>query len=242
VKDFYEYDKFNGAHFKQVADISLHEASYYCKHENGWTPIGDVAYPFVGIKPTTSTSANIHTHTLFTNFVISFSPSYLKIIYITLFFRKSENIKLLSQYMSKVASVNQKTLDLLILLLGASGRISEEYETILATIDELGSLNGNEAQVLNYLLKVKKMVNEIHDSDTKMTQIIEDTKRAKESVNEALDKINQEVKESEKSRKIVESKCIKLQKQIKFNNLYIGICLLMIIVLSVFIGFKFYVF
>lgn len=49
VKDFYEYDKFNGAYFKQVADISLHDASYYCKHENGWTPIGDVAYPFVGI-------------------------------------------------------------------------------------------------------------------------------------------------------------------------------------------------
>ncbi|MBO5272536.1 MAG: hypothetical protein J6B30_06950 [Muribaculaceae bacterium] len=48
VKDFYEYDKFNGAYFKQVADISLHDASYYCKHENGWTPIGDVAYPFIG--------------------------------------------------------------------------------------------------------------------------------------------------------------------------------------------------
>lgn len=48
IKDFYEYDKFNGAYFKQVADISLHDASYYCKHENGWTPIGDVAYPFVG--------------------------------------------------------------------------------------------------------------------------------------------------------------------------------------------------
>ena len=48
VKDFYEYDKFHGAYFKQVADISLHDASYYCKHENGWTPIGDVTYPFVG--------------------------------------------------------------------------------------------------------------------------------------------------------------------------------------------------
>lgn len=48
VKDFYEYEKFNGAYFKQYADISLHDASYYCKHENGWTPIGDVAYPFVG--------------------------------------------------------------------------------------------------------------------------------------------------------------------------------------------------
>lgn len=48
VKDFYQYDKFNGAYFKQVADISLHDASYYCKHENGWTPIGDVSYPFNG--------------------------------------------------------------------------------------------------------------------------------------------------------------------------------------------------
>lgn len=48
VRDFYEYDKFNGAYFKQVADISLHDASYYCKHKNGWLPIGDSEYPFVG--------------------------------------------------------------------------------------------------------------------------------------------------------------------------------------------------
>ena len=48
IKDFYEYDKFNGAYFKQVANISLHDASYYCKHEEGWTPIGTVDYPFVG--------------------------------------------------------------------------------------------------------------------------------------------------------------------------------------------------
>lgn len=48
VKDFYEYDKFNGAYFKQVANISLHDASYYCKHEDGWIPIGSVDYPFVG--------------------------------------------------------------------------------------------------------------------------------------------------------------------------------------------------
>lgn len=48
VKDFYEYEKFNGAYFKQVADISLHDASYYCKHESGWIPIGNSEYPFVG--------------------------------------------------------------------------------------------------------------------------------------------------------------------------------------------------
>lgn len=48
VKDFYEYDKYHGAYFKQVANISLHDASYYCKHESGWIPIGNHVYPFVG--------------------------------------------------------------------------------------------------------------------------------------------------------------------------------------------------
>lgn len=48
IADFYEYEKFQGAYFKQVADISLHDASYYCKHESGWIPIGNSVYPFVG--------------------------------------------------------------------------------------------------------------------------------------------------------------------------------------------------
>lgn len=48
IADFYEYEKFQGAYFKQVADISLHDASYYCKHESGWIPIGNSVYPFIG--------------------------------------------------------------------------------------------------------------------------------------------------------------------------------------------------
>lgn len=49
IGDFYEYERFIGAYFKQVADISLKDASYYCKHESGWIPIGNHVYPFVGI-------------------------------------------------------------------------------------------------------------------------------------------------------------------------------------------------
>ena len=46
---FSTYDKYIGAYFKQVADISLHDASYYCDHTYGWTPIGnDPNYPFTG--------------------------------------------------------------------------------------------------------------------------------------------------------------------------------------------------
>ena len=159
-----------------------------------------------------------------------------------MFFRKSENIKLLSQYMSKMASVNQKTLDLLILLLGASGKISDDYETILTTIDELGDLNKGETEVLNYLLKIKKMVYEIRDNDLKLKQVIEDNTTTKEIVLRADEEIKKEVKESEKARKLIESKCNRLQKRIKLNNLYIGICLLLIIGLAVFVGMEFYVF
>ena len=158
-----------------------------------------------------------------------------------LFFRKSENIKLLSQYMSKMATVNQKTLDLLILLLGASGKISDDYEIIMNTIDELTELNNGEAEVLKYLVKVKQMVYEIRDNDTKLKQVMEDNAKTIEIVSHADEAFKQEIKESEKSRKTIISKCNKLQKRITLNNVYIGICLLIIIALAVFIGIKFYV-
>lgn len=159
-----------------------------------------------------------------------------------LFFRKSESIKILSEYMSKMAVVNQKTLDLLILLLGASGKISDEYETILNTIDELSELNNGEAEVLKYLLKVKNMVYEIKDNDSRLRQVMEDNAKTKEIVLHADEAFKKEIKENQKSRKTLESKCNKLQKRITLNNIYIGICLLIIIALTIFVGVKFYVF
>lgn len=159
-----------------------------------------------------------------------------------MFFKKSENIKLISQYVSKMATVNQKTLDLLILLLGASGKISDEYDTIINTIDELGKLNRGEAEVLNYLLKVKKMIYEIHDNETKLKQVMEDNAQTKEIVTHADEDFKKEIEESEKSRKLIESKCTRLQKRLMLNNMYIGICLLLIVALSIFVGVKFYVF
>ena len=158
-----------------------------------------------------------------------------------MFFRKSENIKLLSQYMSKVASVNQKTIDLIILLLGANGKISDEYENIIDTIEELGKLNNGEAEVLNYLVKVKRMINEIHDNDSRLKQVLEDNTKTREIVDHADESFKKEVEESEKSRKLVESKCNRLAKRIALNNLYITICLLLLIGLGIFIGVKFYV-
>lgn len=158
-----------------------------------------------------------------------------------MFFKKSENIKLISQYISKMAIVNQKTLDLLILLLGASGKISDEYDTIISTIDELGKLNNGEAEVLNYLVKIKKMIFEIHDNETKLKEVLEDNAKTKEVVLNADKEFKKEIEESLKTRKLIESKCNRLQKRVRMNNLYIGVCLLLIIAIIIFVGVKFYV-
>ena len=90
------------------------------------------------------------------------------------FWKKSENIRTISKHVNKVSEVQQKTLDLLVMFLGASGKMADDYDTILKTIDELGELNGGEQEVLNYLLKVKKMIKEIKNNDERLKQIIFD--------------------------------------------------------------------
>lgn len=158
-----------------------------------------------------------------------------------MFFKKSENIKLISQYVSKMATVNQKTLDLLILLLGASSKIGDDYNTIISTIDELGQLNKGEAEVLNYLVKIKKMIFEIHDNESRLKEVLDDNAKTKEFITHADEEFKKEIQESERTRKLLESKCTKLQNKVRLNNLYIGICLLLVVFLAIFVGIKFYV-
>ena len=70
---------------------------------------------------------------------------------------------------------------------------------------------------------------------------MEDNAKTIEIVSTADEGFKKEIKASQKSRRTIESKCNKLQKRITLNNIYIGICLLMIIALAIFVGIKFYV-
>ena len=81
------------------------------------------------------------------------------------FWKKGENIKTISKNVNKMSEVQQKTLDLLVMFLGASGKMADDYDTIMKTIDELGEVNGGEVEVLDYLLKIKKMFKEIKRND-----------------------------------------------------------------------------
>lgn len=156
------------------------------------------------------------------------------------FWKKSENIKTISRYVSKVSDVQQKTLDLLVLLLGASGRMVDDYDTIMQTIDELSELNGGEAEVLNYLLKVKKMIKEIKDNDQRLKDIMYNNEVMAKKIDDfekVIDKYNKDMvtrinsfngelaKERSKNRR--------LETKLNRNSFIIFLAFLVIAILAV---------
>lgn len=149
------------------------------------------------------------------------------------FWKKSENIKTISKHVNKMSEIQQKTLDLLVMFLGASGKMADDYDTILKTIDELGELNGGETEVLNYLLKVKRMIKEIKNNDERLKAIIFDNEKLKKQL-EQLDKNYKEKTISyEKNSKIVVSKLQRINARLNRQSFSLLISYILIIALGV---------
>lgn len=159
------------------------------------------------------------------------------------FWKKGENIRTISKNVNKMSEIQQKTLDLLVMFLGASGKMADDYDTILQTIDELGEVNGGEVEVLNYLLKIKKMVKEIKNNDERLKNII----FTNEKINQRLTNLETTYKEKfenlelnykekvnsyEKNEKIMISKINRLNKKINRISIFTFISYLLIIALS----------
>lgn len=154
------------------------------------------------------------------------------------FWKKSENIKTISKYVSKISDIQQKTLDLLVMFLGASGKMADDYDTILKTIDELGELNGGQTEVLNYLLKVKRMIKEIKNNDERLKAIIYDLEEQKKKTIELENNYNQKLTVYEKESKLAHSKVNRLHAKCNRLSLFILITYILIITLGAIIYFK----
>ena len=154
------------------------------------------------------------------------------------FWKKGENIKIISKNVNKMSEVQQKTLDLLVMFLGASGKMADDYDTIMKTIDELGEVNGGEVEVLNYLLKIKKMVKEIKDNDERLKNIIFDTDNLKIKV-ENLQKDHQNnILNNEKSLKILNSKLNRLHRKINSVSFFTLLAYVLIITIGIIVYIK----
>lgn len=154
------------------------------------------------------------------------------------FWKKSENIRTISKNVNKMSEVQQKTLDLLVLFLGSSNKMADDYDTILKTIDELGEVNGGEVEVLNYLLKIKRMVKEIKSNDERLKSISFECEQSKKKI-EQLDKNYKEITDNyEKNSKISISKIRRLQGACNRQSFFILLSYLLIIAIGVVIYIK----
>ena len=157
------------------------------------------------------------------------------------FWKKGENIRTISKNVNKMSEVQQKTLDLLVMFLGASGKMADDYDTILKTIDELGEINGGEVEVLDYLLKIKKMVKEIKNNDERLKAIIynnEQLRTYKEKYENLKLNYHEKVESYEKNSKIMISKLNRLDKRTKKTSIFVLISYVLLVVVFIFFYLK----
>ena len=149
------------------------------------------------------------------------------------FWKKSENIRTISQNVNKMSEVQQKTLDLLVMFLGASGKMADDYDTILKTIDELGEVNGGEVEVLDYLLKIKKMVKEIKNNDERLKSIMYDVKTLQRKMSEMEKVYKDKVSTYEKTSKITLSRINRFKAKTNRMSFFILISYALLIVFGI---------
>lgn len=154
------------------------------------------------------------------------------------FWKKGENIRTISKYVNKMSDIQQKTLDLLIMFLGASGKMAEDYDTILQTIDELGELNGGEIEVLDYLLKVKRMIKEIKNNDERLKNIIFENEHLKNKVSELEKNYKEKTDSFEKNSKILVSKINRVHGRLNRQSFALFFSYILIIAMGVIIYLK----
>lgn len=154
------------------------------------------------------------------------------------FWRKGENIKTISRNVNKMSEVQQKTLDLLVMFLGASGKMADDYDTIMQTIDELGEVNGGEVEVLDYLLKIKKMVKEIKNNDERLKGIMHDNDQLKEKVAKLEATYKEKVTNFEKNSKITVSKINHIRAKSNQLSFFTLVAYILIIAIGVILYLK----
>lgn len=89
------------------------------------------------------------------------------------FFKKTENIKTVANGVNDLANIQKRIMDLIILLLSVSGGLGKRYIEILDSIDGLAQMHSGNVDMLDYLVKIKKMINEMKErSDLLETLVI----------------------------------------------------------------------
>lgn len=116
------------------------------------------------------------------------------------FWRKGKNIDTLTESVERQVLVQKLTLELIVLIMGASCKMTENYQEIEKAIDKQIKMNSNNVTVLKYIKHLKGMLDSINNRELKIEEIIrnvnllsENMKILEESLNELEEDYNNKI-------------------------------------------------
>ena len=98
------------------------------------------------------------------------------------FWKKSQNIREIADHVNVMTTVQQKSLDLIVLLMGAAGRIKADYDIIIDSIEDLSIQHESDVGVLEYLVKIKRMVRDMKERDSLLESLLTCTNELRDYV------------------------------------------------------------
>jgi chromosome segregation ATPase len=116
------------------------------------------------------------------------------------FWNKAHNIRQISEYVNKVTTVQRRTLDLVVLLMGGLGKVKQEFDFVMESIEELRQKYQDDVEVLEYLVKMKRVINELKVKEELLNQIHINMRTLKAEFDTSFERLNMMQREVEQIR------------------------------------------
>lgn len=91
------------------------------------------------------------------------------------FWSQGKNINDIANHVAKLTTVQKRSLDLIVLMIGAAGTMKADYNIIVESIEQLSKEHGGSVEVLDYLVNIKKMVLDLQKRDAIIQDLVNNT-------------------------------------------------------------------
>jgi hypothetical protein len=98
--------------------------------------------------------------------------------------KSGDNMRRLAETVAQSASVQQKTINMVVLLMAAAGRMKSDYNVIMESIEELSRAHSGSVEVLEYLVKIKQTVTSIKKRDDLLESLMTYTNDLRQSLSD----------------------------------------------------------
>lgn len=126
-----------------------------------------------------------------------------------------QNMRQLAENLAQAASVQQKTINMVVLLMAATGRMKSDYNVIMESIEELSRSHSGSVEVLEYLVKIKQTVTSIKKRDDLLESLMTYTNDLRQSLSDLDENVRNQFEGMEKDISALNSEQVKLGKSVE---------------------------